>query len=164
MDMYSDKGASHWLTVLPMTSQWLSLPKATFRETLCMRSNWQPSVIALLLWASAFGGQRPVLCEQWLLCDAPQPASWFYRQCAAGSLQGCGAWIVSATRQWRAASLLLLVMYFPWQERPENVWDKINRFLRIGLLECFLLFLSPNNHFDYYILIKFLVQNALRVS
>ena len=42
MDIYSDKGASHWLTVLPMTSHGFSLPKAAFRDALCMRYNWQP--------------------------------------------------------------------------------------------------------------------------
>ena len=42
MDIYSDKGASHWPTVLPMTSHGFSLPKAAFRDALCMRYNWQP--------------------------------------------------------------------------------------------------------------------------
>ena len=42
MDIYSDKGASHWLTVLPMTSHGFSLPKAAFRDALCMRYIWQP--------------------------------------------------------------------------------------------------------------------------
>ena len=42
MDVYSDKGASHWLTVLPLTSHGFSLPKAAFRDALCMRYNWQP--------------------------------------------------------------------------------------------------------------------------
>ena len=42
MDIYSDKSAFHWLTVLPMTSHGFSLPKAAFRDALCMRYNWQP--------------------------------------------------------------------------------------------------------------------------
>ena len=42
MDIYSDKGASHRLTVVPMASHGFSLPKASFRDVLCMRYNWQP--------------------------------------------------------------------------------------------------------------------------
>ena len=41
MDIFSDKDASHWLTVL-VTSHWFSLPKSAFRDALCMRYNWQP--------------------------------------------------------------------------------------------------------------------------
>ena len=42
MDIFSDKGASHWLTVLPVTSHGFSRPKSAFRDALCMRYNWQP--------------------------------------------------------------------------------------------------------------------------
>ena len=42
MDIFFDKGASHWLTVLPVTSHGFSLPKSAFRDALCMRYNWQP--------------------------------------------------------------------------------------------------------------------------
>ena len=42
MDIFSDKGASHWLTVLPVTSHGFSLPKSAFCDALCMRYNWQP--------------------------------------------------------------------------------------------------------------------------
>ena len=42
MDVFSEKGASHWLTVLPVTSHGFSLPKASFRDALCLRYGWQP--------------------------------------------------------------------------------------------------------------------------
>ena len=42
MDIFSDKGASHWLTVLPVTSHGFSLPKSAFCDALCMRYKWQP--------------------------------------------------------------------------------------------------------------------------
>ena len=45
MDIFSDKGASHWLTVLPVTSHGFSLPKSAFRDALCMRYNWQPDYL-----------------------------------------------------------------------------------------------------------------------
>ena len=42
MDVFSDKGASHWLTAVPVSSHGFSLPKSSFRDALCMRYNWQP--------------------------------------------------------------------------------------------------------------------------
>ena len=42
MDIFSDKGASHWLTILPVTSHGFSLRTSAFRDALCMCYNWQP--------------------------------------------------------------------------------------------------------------------------
>ena len=42
MDIFSDRGASHWLTVLPVNAHGFSLPKTCFRDALCLRYSWQP--------------------------------------------------------------------------------------------------------------------------
>ena len=34
MDVSSDKGASHWLTALPLTAHGFALPKASFRDAM----------------------------------------------------------------------------------------------------------------------------------
>ena len=42
MEVFSDKGASHWLCVLPVSCHGFALPKAAFRDALCLRYNWVP--------------------------------------------------------------------------------------------------------------------------
>ena len=45
MTLASEKGASSWLTTLPLVEFGLSLHKGGFRDALCLRYGWQPSGI-----------------------------------------------------------------------------------------------------------------------
>lgn len=42
MDIHSEKGTSHWLTVVPVNAHGFSLPKGQFRDALCLRYGWHP--------------------------------------------------------------------------------------------------------------------------
>ena len=42
MEIFSEKGSSHWLNALPLTAHGFSLPKGQFRDALCLRYNWHP--------------------------------------------------------------------------------------------------------------------------
>ena len=41
----SEKGASSWLVALPIQKHGFSLHKSTFRDALCLRYGWQPSLL-----------------------------------------------------------------------------------------------------------------------
>ena len=43
MELASEKGASSWLTALPITEHGFILHKGAFRDALCLRYNWQPT-------------------------------------------------------------------------------------------------------------------------
>ena len=43
MTIAQERGASTWLTALPLTSQGFSLSKAEFRDALCLRYGWTPA-------------------------------------------------------------------------------------------------------------------------
>ena len=43
MDVSSEKGASSWLTTLPIAEHGFALHKGTFRDALCLRYGWRPS-------------------------------------------------------------------------------------------------------------------------
>ena len=43
MELASEKGASSWLTALPITEHGFALHKGAFRDALCLRYNWQPT-------------------------------------------------------------------------------------------------------------------------
>ena len=43
MELCSEKGASSWLSCLPIEEHGFALPKGDFRDALCMRYNWQPT-------------------------------------------------------------------------------------------------------------------------
>ena len=43
MELGSEKGASSWLSALPIEDHGLALHKGAFRDTLCLRYNWQPT-------------------------------------------------------------------------------------------------------------------------
>ena len=43
MELASEKGASSWLTALPITEHGFTLHKGAFRDALCLRYNWQPT-------------------------------------------------------------------------------------------------------------------------
>ena len=40
MDLNQEKGASHWLNVLPLSSEGFALHKSAFRDALCLRYGW----------------------------------------------------------------------------------------------------------------------------
>ena len=42
MILSQEKGASHWLTILPMAEHGFSLHKGAFRDGLCLRYGWKP--------------------------------------------------------------------------------------------------------------------------
>ena len=43
MDVSSEKGASSWLTTLPIAEHGFALHKGAFRDALCLRYGWRPS-------------------------------------------------------------------------------------------------------------------------
>ncbi len=43
MELGSEKGASSWLSALPIEEHGFALYKGTFRDALCMRYNYQPT-------------------------------------------------------------------------------------------------------------------------
>ena len=43
MELGSEKGASSWLSVLPIEEHGFALHKGAFRDALCLRYNWQPA-------------------------------------------------------------------------------------------------------------------------
>ena len=45
MEIASEKGASSWLTVLPIQEHGYHLHKGSFRDALCMRYGWQPPLL-----------------------------------------------------------------------------------------------------------------------
>ena len=45
MDLASDKGASSWLSVLPLCEHGFDLHKGSFRDTLCLRYGWHPPLL-----------------------------------------------------------------------------------------------------------------------
>ena len=46
MDLLNEKGASSWLTVLPLKEHGFNLNKSEFRDALCLRYNWQLKNVA----------------------------------------------------------------------------------------------------------------------
>jgi hypothetical protein len=46
MDLLNEKGASSWLTVLPLKEHGFNLNKREFRDALCLRYNWQLKNVA----------------------------------------------------------------------------------------------------------------------
>lgn len=46
MTLASEKGASSWLTALPLASMGLTLHKGAFRDALCLRYGWQPALMS----------------------------------------------------------------------------------------------------------------------
>ena len=45
MDLASDKGASSWLSVLPLREHGFDLHKGSFRDALCLRYGWHPPLL-----------------------------------------------------------------------------------------------------------------------
>ena len=45
MGLPQERGASSWLTALPLASHGFSLSKGEFRDALCMRYGWTPANI-----------------------------------------------------------------------------------------------------------------------
>ena len=45
MEVASEKGASTWLTVLPLKCHGFFLHKGAFRDALCLRYGWTPSYL-----------------------------------------------------------------------------------------------------------------------
>ena len=45
MDIATEKGASSWLTILPLTAHGFTLHKGAFRDGLCLRSGLRPPSI-----------------------------------------------------------------------------------------------------------------------
>ena len=44
-ELTSEKGASSWLTALPITDHGFCLHKGAFRDALCLRYNWSPPLL-----------------------------------------------------------------------------------------------------------------------
>ena len=44
-ELVSEKGASSWLTALPIIDHGFSLHKGAFRDALCLRYNWNPPLL-----------------------------------------------------------------------------------------------------------------------
>ena len=64
MILSQEKGASHWLTILPMAEHGFSLHKGVFRDGLCLRYGWKPERLST---ACAYGKQFNV--EHTLSCN-----------------------------------------------------------------------------------------------
>ena len=47
MEVASDKGASHWLSAMPMEAHGFALAKGSFRDALCLRYGWTPPHLPL---------------------------------------------------------------------------------------------------------------------
>ena len=91
MDIFSDKGASHWLTVLPVTSHGFSLPKSAFRNALCMRYNWQPDHLpSHCACGQAFSIDHALSCATGGYSVLRHDEfTELHRQCNAGSVPRC---------------------------------------------------------------------------
>ena len=64
VDLASEKGASSWVTALPLSSHGLVLHKGMFRDALCLRYNWPPSYMPIIcVCGSDFSIEHALTCK-----------------------------------------------------------------------------------------------------
>ena len=67
MDMASERGASGWLTVLPLDEHHFALHKLAFRDAFALRYGWVPSMVpTLYLWSIVFHPTYAVMSKGWV--------------------------------------------------------------------------------------------------
>ena len=63
MDLYSEKGASSWLSVLPISDHGFALHKGAFHDAMCLRYNRQPSHLpSHCVCGSSFNADHALTC------------------------------------------------------------------------------------------------------
>ena len=63
MDLYSEKGASSWLSVLPISDHGFALHKGAFHDATCLRYNWQPpNLPSHYVCGSSFNTDHALTC------------------------------------------------------------------------------------------------------
>ena len=64
VDLASEKGASSWVTALPLSSHGLVLHKGMFRDALCLRYNWTPPYMpTICVCGSDFSIEHALTCK-----------------------------------------------------------------------------------------------------
>lgn len=67
IELASEKGASNWLTVLPIEEHGFSLPKQAFRDAVSLRYNWEASNSpSHCVWAHIFHTARLIMPYWWI--------------------------------------------------------------------------------------------------
>ena len=63
MNLYSEKGASSWLSVLSISDHGFALHKAAFHDAMCLRYNWQPpNLPSHCVCGSSFNTDHALTC------------------------------------------------------------------------------------------------------
>ena len=63
MDVASERGASVWLSALPIKEHGFDLHKGSFRDALCIRYGWQPSFLpSVCICSAAFTVDHSLSC------------------------------------------------------------------------------------------------------
>ena len=64
MELALEKGASAWLTTLPLTEKGFNLHKQAFRDALCLRYGWDPVRLpSTCVCGSAFTVEHSISCS-----------------------------------------------------------------------------------------------------
>ena len=65
VELASEKGASNWLSVLPVEEHGFHLSKGDFRNALCMRYGWMlPNLPSKCVCGSAFNVDHAMVCSK----------------------------------------------------------------------------------------------------
>ena len=65
VELASEKGASNWLSVLPVEEHGFHLSKGDFRDALCMRYGWMlPNLPSKCVCGSAFNVDHAMVCSK----------------------------------------------------------------------------------------------------
>ena len=76
MDLYSEKGASSWLSVLPISDHGFALHKGAFHDAMFLRYNWQPpNLPSHCVFQHRSCTHLP---DRWFSICAPQRSQGFY--------------------------------------------------------------------------------------
>ena len=75
LDLAKEKGASTWLTALPLAEHGFTLHKGAFRDDLALRYGWTPADMpskCACAWEQFLRGARYVLCQGWIPLNQAQ--------------------------------------------------------------------------------------------
>ena len=65
VELASEKGASNWLSVLPVEEHGFHLSRGDFRDALCMRYGWMlPNLPSKCVCGSAFNVDNAIVCSK----------------------------------------------------------------------------------------------------
>ena len=65
MDLAKEKGASNWLTVLPIEEHGFTLHKIAFRDAICLRYGWVPAQVPVnCACGTSFSVQHALSCPK----------------------------------------------------------------------------------------------------